>query len=148
MRVLSYEVKPAEPTAPYGALESGYIEILGRMRRANWTNNRTSLVDIETGDATGDDTWAFTREDAHDGLSIGPISVWCLQICPYDPILEKGPFGLILTTEDEKLFRRVGMFSFDLDMYEGDEEPSFYDFYREKQQKWADGCELRTIIII
>jgi hypothetical protein len=147
MRVLSNEVKPAEPTAPYGALESGYIEILGRMRRANWIIDRKTLVDIETGDATDGEAWAYTSEDAYDGLSIGPISVWCLQICPYDPILEKGPFGLILTTEDERLFRRVGIFSFDPDIYE-DEEPSFYDFHREKQQKWADGCQLRTIIII
>ncbi|PMD14523.1 HET-domain-containing protein [Hyaloscypha hepaticicola] len=150
IRVLSYGVKPAESTAPYGgngALESGYIQTLGRMRRADWIEDRKTLVVIETGDATVGYALARTTYDADYGVSIGPISVWCLQICPYEPTLEKGPDGLILTTEDEKFFRRISTFSYDPDRYE-DEDPSFYDIYREHQQKWADGCQLRTIIII
>ena len=125
---------PAEPTAQFGALVAGHIEIRGRMRRANWIDDRKTLVDVETGDASDDEALVYTREDTGDGVSTGPVFVWCLQLCPYDPILDKGPFGHILTTEVEGVFRRVGMFSFDPAIYK-DEEPRFYDFHRERQQK-------------
>lgn len=144
--MLSYEVTPAQPTAQYGALEAGHIEILGRMRRALWIDDRQTLVDVETGDAVDGEALAYTRADTDEGVNTAPIFVWCLKVCPYDLILDEDSFGLILNTEDERIFQGVGMFSFDPAIYEG-EEPRFYDFHRKKQQKWADGSQLRKIII-
>lgn len=144
--MLSYEVALAQPTARYGALKAGLIEILGRMKRAYWIDNRHTLVDVEAGDAVDADSLANTREDSHEDVNTASMLVWCLQICPYDPILDEGPFGLILATEDERAFRRVGMFSFDQSVYKG-EESRFFEFHRERQQKWAEGCQWRKIII-
>jgi hypothetical protein len=54
--------------------------------------------------------------------------------------------GLILTTENGRTFRRLGMFKFDPAFYH-DETPEFYRFHREKQRNWVRFCELREIII-
>lgn len=146
LRLLSYEVTPTQEEAQYGALEAGHLEILGRMRSAYWIEDRETLVDTDTGDAVDNEALAITRGDAIENVSTASILVWCLQICPYDPILDEGPFGLILTTEDDTVFRRVGMFSFDPAAYKY-EESSFRYLHREAQQKWASGCQLRKIII-
>lgn len=107
LRLLSYEVALAQPTARYGVLKAGLIEILGRMKRAYWIENRHTLVDVEAGDAVDADFLANTREDSHEDVNTASMLVWCLQICPYDPILDEGPFGLILATDDERAFRRL-----------------------------------------
>ena len=110
LRLLSYEVTPAQPTAQHGALDAGYIEILGRMRRTLWIDDRQTFVDVETGDAVNGEALVYTRADTDEDVNTAPIFVWCLQICPYDLILDEGHFGLILTTEDERVFQGVGMF--------------------------------------
>lgn len=147
LRLLSCEVTPVHPTAQYGALKAGHIEILCRTKRAYWIENRQILMNFETGDAVEGESLAETRQDSDEGVNAAPILVWCLQICPYDPILSEGPWGLILATEDEKVFRRVGMFYFD-SAVDKDQDPQFYDFHRDEQQKWAEGCQLRKIIIV
>ena len=83
------------------------------MRRAYWIDDRQTLVDVETGDAEDGEALARTREDCDECVSPDPILACCLQICPYDPIRDNGLSGLILVTEDEQVFRHVGMFSFD-----------------------------------
>lgn len=146
LRLLSYSVMPVESAAPYGAVGAGYIEIMGRMRPAHWINNRQTLVDVERGDAVDGEALAYTRPDFEEDVSSELLLVWCLQICPYDVLRDLGPSGLILATTDEKVFNRLGTFSFDPGVYRN-ESPSFYSFHREKQQRWADGSEIRKIII-
>jgi len=146
LKLLSYSVTPVESAAPYGAVKAGYIEIMGRMRPAHWINNRHILVEIRTEDAVDDESLANTKPDVEEDLSSEPIIVWCLQICPYDVLQDLGPSGLILATTDEKVFNRLGTFSFDPGVYEN-ESPDFYSLLREQQQGWADGSEIRKIII-
>jgi hypothetical protein len=146
LRILAYEVTPTELTAPYGALSAGYIKILGHVRSAYWIKTRQTLVDITPGDNINTQGLAYTREDVDDGVATAPILVWCLLIFPYNPILDKGPSGLILTGEGEGVFRRAGTFHFDLDVYRG-MGLDFQNLHREKQLRWTDECRLQEIII-
>ena len=150
LRLLSYEVMPAQQTAQYGAVKAGHIEVLGLMREFCWLADRATLVDVETGVAIARDgeNMALTQRDFDEGMSAADMLVWCLQISPYETKYELGPYGLILSTENGKVFQRVGMFSFDAAGFHGQHEPSFYDFHRKCQEEWAQACQLRRITII
>lgn len=116
LRLLSYEVALAQPTARYGVLKAGLIEILGRMKRAYWIENRHTLVDVEAGDAVDADFLANTREDSHEDVNTASMLVWCLQICPYDPkvLLDlswlqtmKGPLDVLACSFSTNLFTKA-----------------------------------------
>lgn len=146
LRILSHNVPLVDSAAPYGAVDAGSIRMLGRIRRASWVDNQAALIDAKREDTVDGEALAHTRADTSGEGTSDLIPVWCLQICPYSPTLDRGPSGLILTTDDETTFRRIGKFEFDLGVYR-DESLDLYKFYREKEQKWADGCELREVII-
>jgi hypothetical protein len=145
LKLHSYFVTLAEASAPYGAVKAGYIEIMGRMRPARWNSNRRTLVDIDAENSVDFEAITCTKPDNAEEIP-EPIIVWCLQICPYAVLENLGPSGLILTTMDEKVFKRVGTFLYD-PWVNKNETPEFYTFLREAQQGWADGSEIRTIII-
>jgi len=145
LKLLSYSMTLVESSAPYGAVKAGYIEIMGRMSPARWNSNRRTLVDIDAEDLADFEAITCMKPDSAE-KSPEPIIVWCLQICAYAVLENLGPSGLILTTMDEKVFKRVGTFFYDPWIYKI-ETPAFFSSLREAQQGWADGSEIRTIII-
>jgi hypothetical protein len=143
-KLLSSDIVLTDIKAPYGDVERGAITVEGWIANLCWIENGTTLVDLESGDAPNGEALAVTSPDADDLPS--KILVWCLQISRYEPETGRGPYGLILTTENGRAFRRLGMFEFDPAFYH-DETPEFYRFHREKQRNWVRFCELREIII-
>jgi hypothetical protein len=109
------------------------------------------LIDPDTGDADDGEALAYTSPDINEGFygnngHSDRILVLCLQICPYDSVRDLGPLGLIMTTTDGQTFQRLGAFSFDRDVYRKSKEShDFYTFHREKQQRWADGCNYKQL---
>lgn len=80
---------------------------------------------------------ALTRmmEVSDEDVSSALRFIWCLQVCLYDPILDKCPFGFILIAEDEKDFRYAGMFSFDAAVSKDEDTPFCSSINREKERK-------------
>jgi hypothetical protein len=101
-------------------------------------------VDIDSEDWADFEAITCTKPDSAEE-SPEPIIVWCLQIYPYAVLENQGHSGLILTTMDEKVFRRVGTFFFDPWVYKN-ETSEFYSSLGEAQQGWAGGSEIWTII--
>jgi hypothetical protein len=143
-KLLSEDVILKEIKAPYGDVEKGTITVKGWLVSLRWIENGTTLVQSDSGDAPNGEALALTRQDADDLPS--DILVWCLQVCRYEPNTGRGPYGLILATENGRIFRRLGIFEFDPAIYHN-ETSEFYQFHREKQRNWVRLCDYREIII-
>ena len=144
LKMVSSDLVLKETKAPYGAVERGTITVRGWVVSLRWIEKGTRLVHPERGDPLNGKVFAYTLPDADDLPS--DISVYCLQICRYEPKTGRGPCGLVLTTEDGKVFRRRGIFDFYPDLHH-DEAPEFHQLHREQQMDWVGICELREIII-
>jgi hypothetical protein len=142
-------VTPASETAPFGAVLSAYVRVIGRMREESWDQKENSLVGEEGKSILPMTAWGDAVEDESrlEIASNAMVRVWCLEVGFNGPNSysdnemreRRGPFGLLLvkagkmdkSVDGETVFRRVGIFYI---FHEGD--MSFQD------------CEYREMTII
>jgi hypothetical protein len=108
-RIDASSVEPTHPQAPFGAVQSGYLVVHGLLQR-------TSLIRHGDGakSAAGDLDIRSDHSLDYD-ISIlrrkfGTADFFGLQVCIYDAATKEGPCGLILATNDGKIFERIGIF--------------------------------------
>lgn len=126
--IVSSATTPLYPGAPYGQVTSGSLVIHGYLQEAVLTGELPSTetsFPVQPEDVTGevlDLDLAATMLDFWDEVLVERIrgcKVYCLQICLFEEDSRSGPSGLILVTQDEKTFRRVGVFEFEPPQEEG-----------------------------
>jgi hypothetical protein len=152
--VLDHEVQIVHQQAPFGAVTSGEIVVHGRLRpmlfiQSSKTEQLWSrdIIPVEQKFVNvHPDTWSVDRHPK-------TLPAYCLQVCKYNAQTGEGPFGLILTSQDDINFERVGMFSYDEWRRESPLSsevtgPSGYQSMAEEQRNFFEGCELRTITLV
>ncbi|KAH7117333.1 hypothetical protein EDB81DRAFT_243074 [Dactylonectria macrodidyma] len=119
--IVSCKATPAYENAPYGKVSSGALTIRGRLQKTA-LEDELSPKSASTASSGQADNEILDLEmaDIHLDLwdealksRIRRCKLFCLQICSFDETSSRGPSGLILATEDERLFRRVGVFFFE-----------------------------------
>lgn len=143
LKLLTESVILSESKAPYGAVTYGSITVRGLIRRLIWTREGRLSVPDPTGGSSQIHATCFP--DYTDSIPTDFI-VWCLQISPYNEQESVGPFGLILITNDEKVFYRRGMFEYHPVHHQKAPTQLLKDICRE-QSHWDQDCELKTIIM-
>ncbi|KAJ4026227.1 hypothetical protein NW752_001166 [Fusarium irregulare] len=126
--VVSGATTPMYPGARFGQVSSGALVIHGYLQEAALTGELSpteTSISVQPGDMYGEvldldlattnlDFWDEVLEERTRGCR-----AYCLQICLFDEDSRSGPSGLILVTQDEKTFRRVGVFEFEPPQEEG-----------------------------
>ncbi|KAM5385657.1 hypothetical protein ACJZ2D_000856 [Fusarium nematophilum] len=103
VKIISCETMPTYPEAPYGQVSS------------NSSTASEESIDPDFKEGMFDLT--FARRDLDYwwkdlDLRAQGCRVFCLEICSFDAENREGPAGLILVTEDDVEFRRIGVFQF------------------------------------
>ncbi|KAF5972390.1 het-domain-containing protein [Fusarium bulbicola] len=134
---------PMYPEAQYGRVSSGSLVVHGCLQKAYLTGvlpyiERSLLVQSESlTNETLDLDFATVMLDFGINVledRIRGCTVYCLQICLFDEDSRSGPSGLILVTQDEKTFRRVGVFNFEpLELREPQVHGDYVDLFQHYQ---------------
>ncbi|KAF2814125.1 HET-domain-containing protein [Mytilinidion resinicola] len=143
LRLMSHNITPADP---FHASIGGHIEMEGLVRQAIWVYN-DSLYQLGPGGLEEDtklNTFSDTIEDASSNTLRSHL-VWCLQICHYQS--GRGPFGLILKTEDEQTWRRVGVYGTSMEPVLGSHRANKVRPPTAIMDRWISKHELRKIVI-
>ena len=147
-RILSIDSEPTQRSARYGNLNHASITVRGWIRKLYWTDSSSTLLELDQLGSLEDDkrdTLALTIPDVSDDEKHDMLPVWCLQICSHD--LNDGPYGLILTEKEEKVFERRGVFQFSSLIHERWPAP-LRDTRLEKMRSWKSFCDLQTVVLI
>jgi Heterokaryon incompatibility protein (HET) len=147
LRMIAQHVELVEPAAPFGAVRSGYLILKGLLKPAVWDGDllysiTPPLVEYLASSMAD----ALQSEPFHE--TTGLMDVWCLQIYPFDDSKHEGPSGLILARVSERTFRRLGTFTFDLNLKSGDRHAGMYLQLTSQRRQWAEGSKLEEITII
>jgi hypothetical protein len=169
---------PIYEGAPYGLVASGHIYLEGRLRRANISTylRATGLSWNFLARCSSPSTAeSFAVHLNHDVLNLDEAEVFldaigkelagfvhntsfhALQISTYDSYNRRGPSGLILATEDEMHFRRIGIFDFPPPTIDDDDQGVMrWDLNRvldeirsrkHTQRTAFDNCKTTSIIL-
>ena len=119
--IVSGATNPLYPGARYGQVSSGSLVVHGCLQKAVLAGELPVQPEDVTDEAldldlatTMLDFWDEVLEERTRGCRL-----YCLQICVFEEDSRSGPSGLILVTQDEKTFRRVGVFEFEPPQEEG-----------------------------
>jgi len=142
LKLTSLNLVLKSPEAPFGAVTDGSITIRGWLRRLCMRQTAVDQYILlneeepwEIDGYTSVDCIPDAEEDCLEELTI-----WCLQVSPYDEDTGQGPSGAILTTEDGRVYRRRGLFSYRLvDKVDSSK--------RELRRCWVEKCSLKDIIV-
>ncbi|KAF4459941.1 HET-domain-containing [Fusarium albosuccineum] len=153
LAIIACNTTPRYSEAPYGQVTSGSLVIYGCLQRAVLESNFGPLHEdiLNLGAAT-------TRFDYTEKVlesKIHGYRLFCLRICLFEPSSRVGPLGLVLATEDERVFRRIGVFDFEPPhepgvQLRGDYEELFqrYENTLQVQQNAFQGADYHTITIV
>ena len=124
--VLDCRVEPADSSAVYGAVVSGYLTIRGRLHKERWTrkpfsrNDALCFHDLKhhpSGSFYTSVTSATRLDALEDGITdlVGfDLSVWCLEMFNQTTRQDGKDFfcvmGLVLNRNDDGTFRRLGVY--------------------------------------
>jgi hypothetical protein len=142
LKLISVDLVLESPQAPFGAVTRGSMTVRGWLRRLCMRRigaDEYHLLDevesqgVERGPSA--DCYPDAREDC-----LKELSVWCLQVSLFNKHTGQGPSGIMLTTEDENVYRRRGLFLHG-PIGKGDTQE------RERRRSWAKKCSLQDIII-
>ncbi|RBR20328.1 uncharacterized protein FIESC28_05292 [Fusarium coffeatum] len=134
--IVSGSTTPMYPGARFGQVSSGSLVVRGYLQEAVLTGelpSTQSSFSVHPENVTGEvldldlattelDFWDEVLEERTRGCR-----VYCLQICLFEEDSRSGPSGLILVTQDEMTFRRVGVFEFEPPQEEGMQSPEDYN---------------------
>ncbi|KAH8742456.1 hypothetical protein BGZ57DRAFT_779484, partial [Hyaloscypha finlandica] len=146
LSIVACTTQVATPSAPFGAVVYGRLVLKGFVRPARWDGYQlVSMTSPQT------EYWASTTADAlkseaFDGT--GFKNVCCLHIYCFDETKHQGPSGLILIEGHQKTFKRVGTFSFDLNLKSEDRHAAVYLQLNSERREWSMSSELREVVII
>ena len=149
LSVVSYDIKLAEPKAPFGAVLSSSLKLKGLLRKVLWNGkNLFSTASISS------ESLAFTFPDILLGSEFSRsktrlVEVWCLQICCFDEPNHRGPSGLILARGDSGSFTRLGIF--ELAGYlvnPGGRNPTIDSQLDLEQREWSRLCKIEEVVIV
>jgi hypothetical protein len=152
--ILGHQVQTAHPQAPFGAVASGKIVVHGRLRAIlliqSSKTERLWSRDIIPAEQKFVTLYLDTKPIDRDPRT---LPAYCLQVCKYNAQTGEGPCGLILTSQDDINFERVGVFRYEEWYGEGPQGsavtgPSGYQSMAEEQRNFFEGCELRTITLV
>ncbi len=128
MSVTEAHTELQEPTAKYGAVTSGYLRVLGRLRKAVWIGGSSPQEQMVALHSRLDDGTLRPIPCLHmmpDALedselhTVGPVEVHLLQVGVCSGLKKRGPVGLVLfelsctTTYTPRRFSRLGLFHID-----------------------------------
>jgi hypothetical protein len=161
LRILHAQVDLEEQSAPHGAVRHGSLIVRGWLKRKLVANGGESLVN--PGWKPDRDAYNNEKEPKPPRNEFGPVliaqdsigefidgsPVYCLEVTRYAG-KTRPPYGLVLVTQDDRVFRRIGVFKFDGRvsyplMAVVDDQLVIDD---EVHRTWMDGAELRDITII
>jgi hypothetical protein len=152
--MLGRQIQLAHQQAPHGAVTSGEIVLCGRLRYmlVIESSGRPRLWSRDNPPVKQEfvTVWSDTH---YADRSPKTLLAVCLQVCKYDAQSGEGPCGLILTSQDDIKFERVGVFSYEKWTLEDPQgfyvaDRSEYNRIVEEQRTFFEGCDLRTITIV
>lgn len=157
LQVLDARIDLKDQSAPFGEVVYGSLTVRGWVKQKKVVDGGNSLVnpDWESDAHRSEDKrelpWPVFGPVLIQADSIGDFvdgtSVYCLEVTRYDDkTVQMGPYGLVLVRE-ENVFRRIGIFKFDLRVYSSI-LPIYEDLHHAEQSTWMDGAELVEITII
>lgn len=132
-------VQPTHRDAPFGAVESGFIRLQGRLQSAvlpggGWPWRGASVsgllepLGLDLALTHIDDWNAPTYTSGFD------TTIHALQICPYSEASGRGPWGLVLAKIGPDTYRRIGVFDFQPPQ---EDEAKETDNFLALRQHWA-----------
>ncbi|KAJ9610196.1 hypothetical protein H2200_004973 [Cladophialophora chaetospira] len=177
-QVLECSIEPVFAGLTYGKIKSGALKMRGRMVPMMWKAAAPWLKGPIDKDGQYEHSmdWRFVsfKEDTYyasddeagramipfrseQSTAQGFVPVYCLQIALYNPEMDCGPAGLVLTRNPEMgFFQRIGMYIYDSAGVEGQEHDGFpcprdADFcasMREEQQRGLRDIEPSELTIV
>jgi hypothetical protein len=112
--ILGHQVQTAHQQAPFGAVTSGEIVVHGRLRAMHFIQSSKpeqlwsrDIIPVEQKFVA---LWPDTEYRDRDPRT---LPAYCLQVCKYNAQTGEGHYGLILMSQDDINFERVGVFGYD-----------------------------------